>query len=232
MLSVVIPTLNSEESLPATLAVLVPAAVDGLVRQVILVDGGSTDGTRAIGDAVGADVVRSEPGRGVQLKAGAERARSPWLLFLHSDTVLTPGWEDAARDFMARVDMGERPEAAAAFRFALDDTGLRPRLLEKLVAARAALLRLPYGDQGLLISRRLYDRIGGYAPLVLMEDVDIVRRLGRRRVRLLPVPAVTSAARYRREGYLRRASRNALCLSLYWLRVPPRVLARWYAPRA
>ena len=124
-------------------------------------------------------------GRGSQLAAGAARARFPWLLFLHADTAPAPGWEREASQFMERVDTGARPAAAAAFRFALDDIGARPRVLERLVALRCAALRLPYGDQGLLIPKRLYEEIGGYRPLPLMEDVDLVRRLGRRRIVML-----------------------------------------------
>lgn len=228
MISVVIPTLNAQDFLAATLTALVPAAVDGLVREVIIVDGGSTDRTLAIADQAGADVLQCEAGRGQQLVAGARRARFPWLLFLHADTVLNPEWDREASALMERVDSGRLDQVAAAFRFALDDVGVRPRLLEKLVALRCALLRLPYGDQGLLISRRLYTEIGGYSPMPLMEDVDLVRRIGRRRMVLLGTRAVTSARRYRAEGYLRRSVRNISCLALHALHVPSRVLARLY----
>jgi rSAM/selenodomain-associated transferase 2 len=228
MISVVIPTLNAEARLSATLAALVPAAVDGLVREVIIADGGSQDRTTEIVDNAGASLVRCEIGRGQQLAAGARQARFPWLLFLHADTVLAPDWEREASLFMQRVDHGELPLAAAAFRFAIDDDGLRPRMLERLVALRCAMLRLPYGDQGLLIAKRLYDEVGGYRPLALMEDVDLVRRLGRRRTVMLRSLATTSADRFRREGYLRRSSRNLLCLTLYSLRVPTHVIGRIY----
>ncbi len=228
MISVVIPTLNAEGTLAQTLAALVPAAVDGLVREVVVVDGGSSDGTLQIVDSAGAELLHSSGGRGPQLAAGAERARGPWLLFLHADTVLEPGWERDAAQFLERVDMEQRLPAAGAFRFALDDEGIKPRLLERLVALRSGVLKLPYGDQGLLISKRLYDEIGGYRPLQIMEDVDIVRRLGRRRTVLLRSRAVTSAERFRREGYVRRSSRNLLCLTLYMLHVSPNVIKRMY----
>ena len=93
---------------------------------------------------------------------------------------------------------------------------------------RCAALRLPYGDQGLLIPKRLYDEVGGYRPLPLMEDVDLVRRLGRRRTVMLRSRAVTSAERFRRDGYVRRSTRNLLCLALYTLRVPAHVISRIY----
>ena len=228
MITVVIPALNAEATLGQTLAALVPAAVDGLVREVIVVDGGSSDRTADIVDHAGANLVKGGAGRGRQLGTGAARARFPWLLFLHADTALAPGWEREASIFMERVDLEEQPLAAAAFRFALDDEGARPRLLERLVALRCAALRIPYGDQGLLIPKRLYDEVGGYRPLALMEDVDLVRRLGRRRTVMLRARAVTSAQRFRREGYARRSARNLLCLTLYALRVPANVISRIY----
>ncbi|HKB00225.1 MAG TPA: glycosyl transferase family 2, partial [Methyloceanibacter sp.] len=150
------------------------------------------------------------------------------LLFLHADTVLDPGWAEEAQGFIKRVQTGRRKEAAAAFRFALDDDGAMPRFIERVVALRCRLLGLPYGDQGLLISRRLYRRLGGFRPLPLMEDVDLVRRLKRRELVMLQSRAVTSGERYRREGYLARSLRNLGCVLLYYLRVPPRVLARIY----
>lgn len=227
MISVVIPTLDAEATLPDTLSALIPATVEGLVRQVVVVDGGSTDRTREIADAAGAEVVSAKPGRGGQLSLGAARTRHPWLLFLHADTVLDPGWEREAAHFMERVDANRIRPSAAAFRFALDDEGIAPRCLEGLVRLRC-LLGLPYGDQGLLIPRRLYDKVGGYRELPVMEDLDLVRRVGRRCLRLLRTRAVTSAQRYRRDGYLRRALRNQMCLLLYALNVPAARISQFY----
>lgn len=228
MISVIIPTLNAEARLGMTLAALVPAAVDGLIREVIVADGGSSDRTAAIADAAGADLLQGSGGRGGQLAAGAARARFPWLLFLHADTVLETGWEHDAAQFMQRIDSGAHPVAAAAFRFALDDRGMKPRVWERGVALRSSALRLPFGDQGLLIPKRLYQETGGYRPLPLMEDVDMVRRLGRRRVVMLHARAITSAERFRRDGYVQRSARNMACLLLYTLGVPVRVICRIY----
>ena len=121
-----------------------------------------TDGTIQLADGVGARIIAAPRGRGQQLAAGAEAARSDWLLFLHADTALEPGWESEAESFIDRAS-AERPRAAA-FRFALDDFGFAARMLEWLVGLRCFLFGLPYGDQGLLISRRLYRKIGGYQP--------------------------------------------------------------------
>lgn len=219
-LSVVIPALDAAETLPGTLLALGGAAGD-----VVVVDGGSADGTVAVARAAGARVVAAPRGRGGQLAEGAAAAQGPWLLFLHADTRLGPGWEDAV------VRAMKEPGRAWHFRFALDDPSPAARRLERAVAWRCRALGLPYGDQGLLIRRDLLDAVGGMRPLPLMEDVDLVRRIGRVRLGALDVPAVTSAARWRREGYLRRSARNLLCLGLWFAGVSPRIISRVYAGR-
>ena len=148
MISVVIPTLNAERTLAHTLAALVPAVVEGVVQEAIVVDGGSTDGTRAIAEAAGTHLIEAGRGRGSQLEAGASAARGDWLLFLHADTVLDPGWVEEAQSFIERVESGRRGQAAASFRFALDDDGIMPRLIEWLVALRCRLLACPMATKG------------------------------------------------------------------------------------
>ena len=223
MISVVIPTLDAAAHFGRALAPLVPAVAEGLVRELIVSDGGSTDATLAIADGVGARIVEGPKGRGRQLIAGAAVARGEWLLFLHADTALEEGWSREAGRFMAAS-----PSRAAAFRFAFDDETAAARRAAWWVAIRCKLLALPYGDQGLLISRALYDEIGGYRDLPLMEDVDIVRRIGRARFTMLNARAVTSAEKYRRDGYGRRARRNLVLLARYLLGADPATLARGY----
>jgi rSAM/selenodomain-associated transferase 2 len=191
--------------------------------EVIVADGGSTDATIQITGGSGATLIRVPKGRGVQLRAGAELARGDWLLFLHADTRLGEGWLDAVARHIA-----EHPQHAACFQFRLDDRSWQARLLERAVALRVLLLGLPYGDQGLLVPRALYQESGGFRPLALMEDVDLVRRIGRGRLRLLDVAAVTSAERWRRDGWWRRSARNLSCLLLYGLGVSPARIARLY----
>ena len=231
MISVVGPTLNAETHLAETLTSLVPAAVDGLVREVVVADGGSSDRTLEIADGAGAEIIRCETGRGAQLKAGAARARFPWLLFLNADTYLDIGWEREASLNIERVESGRRRMSAASFRFALDDEGLLPRTLETLVSLRTGLLKLPYGDQGLLISRSLYDEVGGFDSLPLMEDVDLVRRLGRKRLAVLNARAVSGGEPYRRDGYVARMARSQACLGLYLIGVPVTTIANLYGRR-
>lgn len=223
VLSVVIPSLNAARELPATLSALAEGERLGL--ELIVADGGSTDGTPALAARAGAHVVDAPPGRGPQLRSGADAASEPWLLFLHADTRPAPGWSKAVAAFATKPRNARR---AAAFRFALDDPSPAARRLEALVTWRCRVLALPYGDQGLLLSRAFYDALGGFRPIPLMEDVDLVRRIGRSRLAFLDVAAVTSAARYQGAGYLRRSAKSLLCLGLYFLGLPPRHIARIY----
>jgi rSAM/selenodomain-associated transferase 2 len=195
----------------------------GPVAEIIAVDGGSTDETLGLAATLGARVIAAPRGRGAQLTAGVAEAIGPWLLLLHADTQLGAGWREAAA-----AHMRAGPERAAYFRFALLSDDPRARRLERLVAWRCRVLCLPYGDQGLLVHRNLLDRIGGVRPLPLMEDVDLVRRIGRRQLMALDVPAVTSAAKWERDGWRRRSLRNLACLTLYGAGVPPRLIARLY----
>jgi glycosyltransferase involved in cell wall biosynthesis len=218
MISVVIPALNSERLLPRCFDSLITAAVRGVVRDVIVCDAGSTDATLAIADAAGAHIVHARKGRGLLLAQGAAAAKSDWLLFLHPETALEPGWEAEAESFISQAVM-ERPRAAV-FRFALEDFGGEARRAELKARLRTALFALPYGDQGLLIPRRLYQKIGGYRALADMEDADMVRRIGRRRLVSLRARAV-NAARPPKSAW-----RGLALLLLHALRVPSGVLAR------
>jgi rSAM/selenodomain-associated transferase 2 len=218
-LSVIIPTLEAGDRLPATLSALTGA------DEIVIVDGGSRDGTQAIAAAAGARVISAACGRGHQLLTGGEVALGPWFLFLHADTVLDPGWREQVARFITEP---HHAEMAAVFRFALDDPLPAARRLERWVNWRVRRLGLPYGDQGLLIHSHFYRALGGYRPLPLMEDVDLVRRIGRRRLVLLDARATTSPRRWQRDGWLRRSAINLGCLSLYFLGVSPNVLKRLY----
>ena len=229
MLSVIIPTLNAEAELPATFAAIMPAVIDGMIREVIIVDGGSSDATAGIADAAGAKLLTTpEPGRGQQLALGANTARSDWLLFLHADTELEENWHQEARAFITGELKGlDGKETSACFTFALNDKGIGPAFLTRLVALRCRLFALPYGDQALLISKENYQKAGGYAPLPIMEDVDLIRRL-KPRPHILRARAFTSARRYRRDGYIHRSLRNLYCLAAYYRGVQPEKIKTIY----
>jgi len=186
MISVVIPTKNAAPYLPGALQSLFDAAIDGLVSEVIVADCGSTDATLKIADEAGATVI--EAGRGQQLLAGAQAARKPWLLFLKPCAAMEKGWEAEARAFIAKGETG-----AATFRFRLAGSGVRPRLLETFAAIRVRIFRLPDCCNGLLIPRKLLDSVGGFASMPPMEEVDLMRRLGRDRVFMLNAAVIADA---------------------------------------
>jgi rSAM/selenodomain-associated transferase 2 len=223
MISVVIPTLNEVETLPALLDDLGGLA-SMVPLDVVVVDGGSSDGTGAQAAARGARVFQAPCGRTRQLNRGAMAARGDWLLFLHADCRLGEGALTALRAAL-------EPSAgvqAAVFRFAIDLPSVWRRFIETGQAIREALSGLAYGDQGLLIRRELFQSVGGYPDLPLMEDVAMIRTLRRRtRVTQLPAPLLTSGRRYRRGGVLRTWLKHTALISLYLLGASPTRLAGW-----
>ncbi|MBO9474896.1 TIGR04283 family arsenosugar biosynthesis glycosyltransferase [Shimia sp. R10_1] len=221
-LSVIIPTLNAEQALPACLGALYAGVSAGVLRELIVVDGGSEDQTLAIADEVGAKIIRTTPSRGGQLRQGGELATGDWLLFVHADTVLSENWVEAVE---ARLG---QPDKAGWFTLAFDTPGLAGRFVAGWANLRSRVFGLPYGDQALLISRRLYGQLGGYDDIPLMEDVALARRLGRKRLVHLDAVATTSAEKYRQQGWLRRGRRNLLTLLRYFLGAKPETLAASY----
>jgi rSAM/selenodomain-associated transferase 2 len=218
-----VPTLNVAKELSRTLPSWIAGASEGLVRELIVSDGGSTDDTCTILEAVGATIKHAPAGRSSQLLAGAQAANGPWLLFLHADTALAPGWTDAVWRHIEN-----HPDKAASFRLRYHSDDPEARWLERRVALRIKLFSLPYGDQGLLISRDLYTVLGGFTKMPLMEDVDIMRRIGARRLNMLAVDAITSAAKYERDGWRKRAWANAWLTVQFFAGVTADALAKRY----
>jgi len=176
MLSVIIPTEGTEHPAVATLATLVPGAAAGVVREVLLVDRGDNGVIARVADVSGCRFLRFDGMRAAALAAGAKQARSPWLMFLRPGAVLDAGWIEETTQFMQAVDLSGRPRAAI-FRYAQShyvETGLRDRL--QLLARK---LRGPLADQGLLIARDHYERLGGYAPDDPRSEARLLRQLGR-----------------------------------------------------
>jgi len=221
--SVVIPVLFDADFASALLATLPP----GPALEVIVVDG---DADARLAEIVGARpsavLLRTAPGRGRQMNAGAAAASGTWLLFLHADSILPGGWLEAIERLGDDV-------AGGWFRFALDDSAWQARMIERLTAWRVRWLRLPYGDQGMFVRRQVFAALGGFPDVPLMEDVSFIRRLGRAGpVVELPLPIQTSARRWRRDGWFRRSTKNLALVGLYFLGVAPERLARWYRSAA
>jgi len=176
MLSVIIPTEGVEGPAVATLAALVPGAAAGVVREVLLVDRAGTGVIERVADVAGCRFMAFEGSRAAALAAGARQARSPWLMFLHPGAVLDAGWIEEASQFIQRVSDSGRPRAGI-FRYArspYSDTGVLDGL-----KFMARMITGPSADQGLLIARDHYERLGGYAPDGRRSEARLLRRLGR-----------------------------------------------------
>lgn len=223
MIGVVIPTLNEARTVPALLDDLRKLA-QVVPLDVVVVDGRSADGTGARAVAGGARVLETPRGRAWQLNAGARAARGEWLLFLHADVRLN---EVGRRALVAATGTASGVDAAV-FRFAIALPWFWKHFIELGQSLREALLGLPYGDQGLLVRRDIFETVGGYPDIPLMEDVAIVRALRQRTaVRRLPATLLTSGRRYVRDGVVRTWLRHTALIALYYTGVSPRRLARW-----
>lgn len=220
-ISVVIPTLNAGEELAACLEALFEGLHEGLIRELIISDGGSSDQTLAIAEEAGARVVTGAPSRGGQLRRGCAEARGGWLLVLHADTRLAPGWARAVSEHLAQAKAGP-----ACFQLSFRADGFAARWVAGWANLRTRVFGLPYGDQGLLTPRAVYEAAGGYPDQQLMEDVALARALPR--IAVLPIKAQTGAERYQRAGWARRGARNLWTLTRYFCGAKPEDLARAY----
>jgi len=235
LVSVIIPVLADRE---ATRQLIAQIPLD-LRVEIIVAEAGNEPGLESLSQGrPNIQLIHTRRGRGRQMNAAAELARGEWLLFLHADSRLPADWLElfqaiSPTEPRTESNPGSRipdPDPVGGwFQFALDDAAWQARLIERAVAWRVRLFRLPYGDQGLFVRQRTFAALGGYRDIPLMEDVEFVCRLvDKGRVVELPRTITTSARRWRRDGWFRRSARNMALLSLYFCGVPPRVLARWY----
>lgn len=218
--SVVIPALNEA----AVIRRAALSAWEADASEVIVADGGSDDDTAAIAAACGCRVTNAPRGRASQQNAGASQATADVLLFLHADGALAP---QVGRQLAGAI---RRPQVkCGAFRQRIEASGWRYRWLETGNAQRASWLGMPYGDQAIFVSRQVFDALGGFAEVPLLEDVLLMRRLRRRWWPvLLPGPVYVSPRRWQRNGMVRQTLRNWLMLAAFAGGIPPQRLANWY----
>jgi len=219
-ISVIIPARNEAAHLPLTLT----AVLREPVREVLVVDGGSSDTTASLAAERGCRVLSSPPGRGNQLNLGAAKARGELLFFLHADTLPPAGFAGMITAILAEPDV-----LLGAFPLRIDGKGVGLRIVEAGANLRAHLFKLPYGDQGLFLRRDDFFRLGGFPEIPIMEDVSLVRRVRRHgQIVLAREPVVTSPRRWRRLGLLRTTCLNQLFLLGFLLGIPAERIAAWY----
>jgi glycosyltransferase involved in cell wall biosynthesis len=193
VITVIIPTLDSERALVPTLGALVSGSAAGLVREVILADGGSNDETEKVADVAGCHFLKGPHDPGARLRAAAHQARGSWLLFLDPAAILPEGWMREVRAFVEMMERGGLAERrAATFRLGYEGFGVKPRLVEAAAAARLAVIGRPRPEQGLLIARRFYDRLGGHKDGKKAQE-RLFARIGRRQLVTLRTRVVLAA---------------------------------------
>ncbi len=219
-ISVIIPTLNAEAALRSSLPDIYRGVEAGLIAELIISDGGSSDETMRLAREVGAEVVTGSPSRGGQIARALPKVRAEWVLILHADTVLGEGWCDAVVRFMSTShDIGY-------FDLGFDDGGFGAKVVAGWANLRSRVFKLPYGDQGLLIKATLLKELG-YPDQPLMEDVEFARR-AKNRFRPIGYRIQSSFEKYQKIGWLRRGFKNLVLLLRYKLGADPTELARAY----
>ncbi len=223
-ISIIIPCLNEARTLPRTLEHVFRVAGNDKNLEVIVVDGGSRDATQDIAARSAALTLQTRAGRAAQQNIGASHATGRVLLFLHADTLPPSNFP-----LLIRQALDDPAVVAGAFRLRTDSPRVAMRLIERVANMRSAVLQYPYGDQGLFMEKRVFQELGGFAPLPVMEDFELVRRLRRRgRIVTLSQAVLTSARRWQKLGLLRTTLVNQLMVLGFACGVPVHVLARLY----
>ncbi len=219
-LSIIIPTLNEQKILGKTLARL----ADKKNCEVIVVDGGSSDATLELAAQAGCKTIAGPRGRARQMNLGAAEATAETLLFLHADTLLPENFPELILDAVKRPAV-----AAGAFSLAIDSPSKSLAVIAHFTNLRSRLLHLPYGDQALFITQKMFSTIGGYPEMEIMEDFVFVKKVKKKgTIIILPECATTSARRWQNMGLVRTTLINQLIVCGHSLGVPPAILSKWY----
>jgi len=220
LISVIIPTLNEAHAIATTISTLKKHRQ----TEIIIVDGGSQDQTATIARSMGVKVLTTAACKATQMNTGAAEAAGDVLLFLHADTRLPENFESCVAATLARNEVG-----AGAFSLGIDSGAGGLRLIERVANWRSRFFQLPYGDQALFVSRRLFHEIGGYPDYPIMEDFELVRRLKRKgKIVILPESVQTSARRWIRFGIVNTWLLNQIIVIAYYLGISPQRLSQWY----
>ena len=216
-ISIIIPTLNEAETIGTLLSQL--RGLAGV--ELLVVDGGSADSTIDVVKSLGMQILSSSPGKAIQMNTGAEAARSDILLFLHSDTKLPADFAGQIRDTLNQPGI-----SAGAFKLAIDGKSFGLRIIEWLANFRSKILQMPYGDQGIFVTKDMFFSVGVFPPQPIMEDFELMRRLKKRgKIAILPLCATTSARRWERLGTVVTTAINQAIIIGYLLGVNPEKLA-------
>ncbi len=228
-ISIVIPALNEA----ATIAKILTNIHDLPQVEIILVDGGSSDDTIKISQALGVRVLSSAKGRAHQMNVGAKAATGEILLFLHADTVLPLGFEQMVRSTLQPpLEKYKTPPVAGAFTLQIDDSMPSLRSIERLVAWRSKWRQMPYGDQAIFLTAETFRSVGGFIEMPIMEDFDLIKRLQRLgRIEILAAPVITSARRWLQRGVWQTTLINQAIIIGYSIGISPTRLATWYCRR-
>lgn len=220
-ISIIIPVLNEAKNLPKTLGEIQNTATN---IEIIIVDGGSQDNTIEIALVAGVKVLHSQPGRALQMNAGAAIATGTILLFLHGDTQLPNGFDTLIRETLAQ---GTPIAGAFELKINADLPGLR--FVEWAANCRSRYLQMPYGDQGIFLRRETFQAVGGFPVSPIMEDFELIRRLRKTgKIAIVPAAIVTSGRRWQTFGVLKTTIINQVIVLAYFLGVSPERLRQWY----
>ncbi|MBW4676243.1 MAG: TIGR04283 family arsenosugar biosynthesis glycosyltransferase [Desmonostoc geniculatum HA4340-LM1] len=219
-ISIIIPTFNEEKNIKEAIA----TTQISTNIEVIVVDGGSSDDTAAIAQSLGVKVISSSPGRAIQMNTGAVAASGDILLFLHADTHLPAGFDE-----IICTALQQPGTVAGAFNLRIDSSLLSLRWVELGVKWRSHFCQMPYGDQAIFLTKAVFQQIGGFPELPIMEDFELVRRLKAiGRITIISAPVVTSARRWLQKGVLKTTLLNQIVIIAYLLGVSPERIRGWY----